>query len=509
MAATNNSSLAAGTVLDSGEAKYRIVSVLGRGGFGITYLALAEIMVGHVPTEAKFAIKEHFPSAFAHREGCDVVAQDGKETEYERSKDDFISEAGKLASLGSENSNIVKVNEVFEANGTAYYIMQYINGKSLQDYVKERGRLSYDEAVKIMGPILDSVQFLHSSRINHLDIKPDNIMLHKGINGLTPVLIDFGQSVHYKKNGEKTSPKGVLGVSEGYSPLEQYAGITEFSPATDIYALAATLLFALTGETPQAAGRIKLDDVRTALAKTVPADYIEAICKAMKKSDDDRTSSVGLLKADLGIASGGSGKETVVIGLGGDPDPWYKKFGKFIFIALVVAALGILSIFAYRSCEKSRAADAAAAAAAADSAAADSAAADSVAHQDSIAPAPIPPKPQPDPQPTPQPDPQPTPQPTPQPDPQPTPQSDPQPTPQPALVVSNGTLSLGYGTWSGGIRNGKMHGSGTITFTSSHRVPERSDMAEPGYTLRGAFEDGHFQYGKLYDADGNFVKNVY
>ena len=73
MAATNNSSLAAGTVLDSGEAKYRIVSVLGRGGFGITYLALAEIMVGHVPTEAKFAIKEHFPSAFAHREGCDVV----------------------------------------------------------------------------------------------------------------------------------------------------------------------------------------------------------------------------------------------------------------------------------------------------------------------------------------------------------------------------------------------------------------------------------------------------
>lgn len=508
--AETNTSLAAGTVLDSGQAKYRIVSVLGQGGFGITYLALAEIMVGNVPTEAKFAIKEHFPSTFAVRDGNNVVPKDGKNIEYERSKTDFMSEARKLASLGSENSNIVKVNEVFEANSTAYYIMQYINGKSLQNYVKDRGHLSYEETMRIMAPILDSVKFLHASRINHLDIKPDNIMLHQGIGGLTPVLIDFGQSVHYKKNGEKTSPKGVLGVSEGYSPLEQYAGITEFSPATDIYALAATILFALTGETPEAAGRIKLDDVRARLAKSVPADYIEAICKAMKKSDEDRTDSVGLFKADLGIASNGGGNATVVINGGTESEPWNKKYGQYIITALLAAAVVLLSAYFYRSCDKDKSGSedpASATVVAADS----TSAADSTQHpQDTVASTPatpstpvVQPKPDQQVQPVqPKPDQQVQPKPEPQPE-------QPQPKPEPRETVSNGTLSLGYGTWSGGIRNGKMHGQGVIRFSSTHRVPERSDMAEPGYTLNATFENGHIQYGTLYDADGNVVKKIY
>ena len=296
---TNDSTLCPGSILDSGNTRYRIVSVLGQGGFGITYLVMGELKVGNVTTEAKFAIKEHYPELYCSRKGDTVVPKADNLKEYTRSKSDFMAEAKKLHSLGTQNENIVKVNEVFESNGTVYYVMQYINGRSLSSYVESKGRLEYGEAISLLEPIFDAVDFLHKSRINHLDIKPDNIMLHEGIDGVTPVLIDFGMSVHFRKNGEKTSPKGLQGVSEGYSPLEQYAGIKEFNPATDIYSLAATLLYTLTGEKPRSAAEIRLSDVRTALSGKAPANAVESICKAMNKSYEDRTSSVEIGRAHV------------------------------------------------------------------------------------------------------------------------------------------------------------------------------------------------------------------
>lgn len=127
-----------GTILYKGERRYKIVNTLGQGGFGITYLAVGEVIIGNVPTEAKFAIKEHFPSSYSVRNDCVVAAKYGKTSDYDKSKADFISEANKLHALGTKNDNIVKVNEVFEENGTAYYVMQYINGMSLSEYVKAK-----------------------------------------------------------------------------------------------------------------------------------------------------------------------------------------------------------------------------------------------------------------------------------------------------------------------------------------------------------------------------------
>lgn len=496
-----------GTILSSGNNKYRIVSMLGQGGFGITYLAVAEIQYGNVTTEAKFAIKEHYPSVFCKRVLEDVIPESDKMQEYSRSKDDFIAEAKKLHSLGTENDNIVKVNEVFEANGTAYYIMQYINGYSLSEYINKKKRIAYDEAIKLLTPIFDAVQFLHKSRINHLDIKPDNIMLHQGINGLTPVLIDFGQSVHFKKNGDKTSPKGIMGVSEGYSPLEQYAGITEFSPATDIYALAATLLFTLTGETPQGASKIKLANVRSELFKSVPEDYIEGICKALNKSDEGRTATIATFKTNLGIVGSDGGKATEIIGVDID-DPWYKKYSKYLVSIFLIGIIVCCCIFLPKSCDKDN---------------------------DPIEPA----KPQPvvsdstnhdytttsqNPEPN-------------VPDnivsenatqEQPdnvqsaasshysgstangnishNPEQDVEPKPE---VARTGTLSLSYGTWIGGIKNGKMDGKGSIVFTSSHRIPGSSHVANSGERLEATFANGQIERGKLYDSEGNLIKSIY
>lgn len=483
--------LAPGTILDSGETRYRVVNVLGQGGFGITYLVMGEVKVGNVTTEAKFAIKEHFPTAFCKRSGNEVVPDADKQAEFEHSKNDFISEAKKLYALGSQNENIVKVNEIFATNGTAYYVMQYINGVSLTKYVESKGKLTYTEAVKLLSPIIDAVGFLHKSRINHLDIKPDNIMLHDGVDGVTPILIDFGLSVHFKKNGDKTSPKGVQGVSEGYSPLEQYAGIKEFIPATDIYALMATLLFTLTGTRPRPASELKTSEVREALKRIVPQQALDGICKALNKSYEDRTPSIGALKADMGLSTGGS--STVVIDVN-DKDDARKR--KMLYIGIAAALAVIVLIIALWP--KSGAGEKASEPVVADSVIADTTA----VATDTVVP--VPQQTVPETQLAPQPQQQQPAQQSPAVQQQAT-----QPQPAPAPQPTSGTLSLGYGSWRGGIYGGKPDGKGTLTFTSTHQVDRSvSVMANPGDYFVATYERGALISGKLYDADGNLIKTI-
>lgn len=146
-----------GFVLHGPNVTYRIEKVLGAGGFGITYLAIGVVTVGNVPAEVKFAIKERFPSNYCNRSGLTITVKDGHHDVYKSSLSDFISEAKKLHSLGTQNENIVKVNEVFEESGTAYYVMQYINGESRASYVKSKGKLQYHEAIGIFSPIFDAV----------------------------------------------------------------------------------------------------------------------------------------------------------------------------------------------------------------------------------------------------------------------------------------------------------------------------------------------------------------
>ena len=122
--------------------------------------------------------------------------------------------------------------------------MEYIEGESLAAYVSKHGALSEEQTRALMWPILDAMSHLHRQRICHLDIKPGNIMLGREENGdIRPVLIDFGLSKHYDNMGRPTTTVNTLGVSEGYSPREQYSGISSFSPQSDIYALGATLYY--------------------------------------------------------------------------------------------------------------------------------------------------------------------------------------------------------------------------------------------------------------------------
>ena len=278
--------LPVGSVLRSGKREYRVEAVLGKGGFGITYKVSAMEQVGQIPVRVEFAMKEFFMDGCLRDASGKVSTADTKGEAADGLKD-FISEARRLNSLCGQCRNIVPVDEVFEANGTACYVMEFLDGGSLADYVKKQGALSVGAAKKILKPVADAVAFLHSNRITHLDIKPGNIMFRS--NG-EPVLIDFGLAKHYDRRGNATTTVRTLAYSAGFSPAEQYVGLKQFSPQSDVYALAATFANMLTGKTPPEA--IDLEFSLNDWSVCLPEEVRPAVVHAMAYSRKDRTLSV-------------------------------------------------------------------------------------------------------------------------------------------------------------------------------------------------------------------------
>ncbi len=235
--------LRSGAVLQGG--KYRIERVLGQGGFGITYLA-TQTMLG-----CKVAIKEFFFSDCCERSNDRSrvsVITDSKKELVDKFRTKFLKEARLLLTIN--HSNIVRVMDAFEENDTAYYAMEFIDGISLSQLIESRGKIAPDESMRIMDTIGAALIYLHSRNINHLDIKPANIMVENGTGRI--MLIDFGVSKQYDPETGQSTTTTPVGVSHGYAPLEQYnnGGVSTFSPQSDIYALGATLLKMLTGTTP-------------------------------------------------------------------------------------------------------------------------------------------------------------------------------------------------------------------------------------------------------------------
>lgn len=157
--------------------------------------------------------------------------QDVKEWLHE-----FENEAELLNQTCKQTPNIVQVNEVFRANDTAYYVMEYLEGGSLRDVVKQQGALQEKDALSYILPVVKAVHMLHTMKqpLLHCDIKHDNIMLRKHVDGvIEPVLIDFGESRHFNEKGDLTTTHTTAGCSRGFAPMEQYLGVTTFIPQVD------------------------------------------------------------------------------------------------------------------------------------------------------------------------------------------------------------------------------------------------------------------------------------
>ena len=200
-----------GTILQGG--KYRIERELGHGGFGITYLAT------QVGLNRKVAIKEFFMNEYCNRDAETShvsVPSEGSKELVAKFRKKFIKEAQNIAGL--KHPHIISIHDVFEENGTAYYVMEYLDHGSLADVVKRQGRLSEADALRYIRQIADALLYIHERNMNHLDVKPGNILIVETDHA---VLIDFGLSKRYDDEGNQTSTTPV-GISHGYAPLEQY-----------------------------------------------------------------------------------------------------------------------------------------------------------------------------------------------------------------------------------------------------------------------------------------------
>lgn len=236
--------------LKNGE--YRIIRTLGQGGFGITYEA-EQVALGR-----SVAVKEFFMKEFCSRDADTShvsVPSEGSCELVNRFRAKFIKEARMIASF--DHAGIVRVLDVFEENGTAYYVMDFLPGGSLNEKVKQNGPFAEALAEKYIRQVADALSCIHERNTVHLDVKPSNILLNaKG----EAVLIDFGISKHYDESGGQTSSTPV-GISKGYAPLEQGrdGDVSQFKPSTDIYALGATLYYLVTGNVPPEASLVYED----------------------------------------------------------------------------------------------------------------------------------------------------------------------------------------------------------------------------------------------------------
>lgn len=231
--------------------RYVIQEVLGQGGFGITYLGIDKLYGN------KVAIKEYYPQEIAMRkaqyEDVVTVTSIEEKNNYDKGKKRFLDEAQVMARF-NKNEGIVKILDFFEANNTAYIVMEYLEGITLKQYLGKYGVIQFRNLIEMMLPLLEALIEIHSQGLIHRDISPDNIMVQ---HNSKLKLMDFGAARDYTESGNKSL---TVILKPGYAPPEQYQTHGVQGPWTDIYALCATIYKCLTGITPPDAIARVMDD---------------------------------------------------------------------------------------------------------------------------------------------------------------------------------------------------------------------------------------------------------
>ena len=277
--------------------KYLVGRVLGRGGFGVTYLGY------DLDLQLKVAIKEYFPIGVCVRssQSYNVITASAIEdhTVFSRGCEVFLDEARTLAKFKSPY--IVHVRDFFREHGTAYIVMDFEEGTTLKAEMKKNGgKLPYERAVILMEPLIRELDDLHAENIIHRDIKPENIMLEQGKRGEHLVLLDFGAAREYVSNQSKTMT-GV--VTPGYSPLEQYSQKSRQGAYTDVYALCATMYHAISGVIPPSSIERNVDDIAMKSFEEcgvdVPKTVEKAIMHGLALKSTERTQTMGQLLREL------------------------------------------------------------------------------------------------------------------------------------------------------------------------------------------------------------------
>ena len=285
-----------GSTLKGG--KYKIVKMLGQGTFGITYLAQTRIsmdgQLGKMDVNVNVTIKEFFMSDLNNRSADGTNVEKTSSTLVKNYLSKFRREAENLAKL--HHPNIVKVLEVFDENNTTYYVMEYIDGETIDDLLKSKGHLSEREALDITRHVCAALSYMHEHKMLHLDLKPKNLM--RNSEGKI-FLIDFGLAKQYTEDGEPESSTSIGLGTPGYAPIEQanYKKDGSFPVTLDIYALGASLYKMLVGKTPPEASSVLNEGLPLSQLKSmgVSDGTIDIVKKAMAPMKKERYQSVQAL----------------------------------------------------------------------------------------------------------------------------------------------------------------------------------------------------------------------
>jgi len=279
--------------------EFELTTMLGEGGFGIVYLATDHSL------QRRVALKEYMPSSLAARttaSNVQVKSERYRET-FQAGLKSFINEARLLASF--DHPSLVKVYRFWEANGTAYMVMPFYEGKTLKDMLREMPGPPDEAWLRtLLAPLTEAMVVIHAEQCYHRDIAPDNVMMLAGSN--RPLLLDFGAA--RRVIGDMTQALTVI-LKPGYAPVEQYAEIPGMKQGawTDVYALAAVVYFAIIGKTPPpSVGRL-LNDTYVPLVQSAAGRYSEgflaAIDRALAVRPETRTQSIEQLRDELGLGA--------------------------------------------------------------------------------------------------------------------------------------------------------------------------------------------------------------
>jgi len=257
------------------EGRYLIGRTIGQGGFGITYIGM------DLESGQRVAIKEFYPTGVVNRHHTHslelTVSQGDSKATFTQGREKFINEA-KVLSRFDDQPNIVSVKDYFTTNGTAYIVMEYLDGKSLQQLLSAKGKLSFEEAFTMLAPVIRALGKVHEHGLIHRDISPSNIMLLR--SGVLK-LLDFGTARVMSQQGENSLS---IVLKPGFAPEEQYRSHGEQGPWTDVYALCATMYKLITGQTPENALNRMFNDtlvLPSALGAVISPEQEQVLLRGM------------------------------------------------------------------------------------------------------------------------------------------------------------------------------------------------------------------------------------
>ncbi len=332
---------------------YILGTVLGKGGFGITYVGF------DLRENRKVAIKEYFPATIAVRDtlrSSNLCVSPSQQSLYESGVMKFYNEAAYLAQLNHIPA-IVKVFDFFYENNTAYIVMEYIEGTTIEDIVRKQGPLELGLVLTIYYPILNVLSAIHKLGILHRDISPCNVILDERFNAR---LIDFGASRAF--SAQMSSDLSVI-LKNGFAPVEQYTRKGHHGPAEDIYALAASMYYTLTGKIPPVATeRLVFDTIRpiSSFGVEISPSIESIIIKGLSVKAEDRYQSAEEMCRAIDEALSNDSADSAQPCQGNDPQ--YKEEylessvlnesahysnNSGMYLGIILGAVAILAVFGF------------------------------------------------------------------------------------------------------------------------------------------------------------------